>query len=165
MKGNWTDNLRSPLALLLFLGAAVAGVAADLWSKAAAVTNLKDGGAVRFIPGLLHFTYTENHGAVFGLGQGQQTLFIIVSIGAIALLIFLFLTSGKARVFQFILGMLLAGVVGNMYDRLNYGYVRDMIHALPGWQWPEWFVRLLPAAWQPQAGRGLDVFPWIFNVA
>ena len=26
-------------------------------------------------------------------------------------------------------------------------------------------MRLLPAAWQPQAGRGLDVFPWIFNVA
>jgi hypothetical protein len=24
---------------------------------------------------------------------------------------------------------------------------------------------LLPSAWQPPAGRGLDVFPWIFNVA
>src|SRR2546421_495129 len=43
-----------------------------------------------------------------------------------------------------ILGMLLAGVLGNMYDRVVFGYVRDMIHALP--RWPK-------------------LFPWIFNVA
>jgi signal peptidase II len=40
--------------------------------------------------------------------------------------------------------MLLAGVLGNLYDRLMLGYVRDMIHALP--RWP-------------------NFFPWIFNVA
>ena len=64
-----------------------------------------------------------------------------------------------------ILGLLLAGVLGNMYDRMHFGYVRDMIHALPNSQWPDWVVRLLPAAWRPPVGRGLDVFPWIFNVA
>jgi signal peptidase II len=165
MTHRWTDNLRSPLALALFLGTATLGVAADLWSKAAAVANLKDGAIVRFIPGLLHFTYTENHGAVFGLGQGQQGLFLAVSFGAIGFLVFLFLTSGRSLAYQVILGMLLAGVLGNMYDRLHFGYVRDMIHALPNWQWPDWVVRLLPAAWQPPVGRGLDVFPWIFNIA
>jgi signal peptidase II len=165
MTHRWTDNLRSPVGLLLFLGTAAAGLAADLWSKSAAVAYLKDGAIVRFIPNLLHFTYTENHGAVFGLGQGQQTLFVAVSFGAIGFLVFLFLTSARARAYQIILGMLLAGVLGNMYDRLNFHYVRDMIHALPGWQWPQWIVRLLPIAWQPPPGRGLDVFPWIFNVA
>src|SRR5439155_4325825 len=165
MNRSWTDNLRSPLAILLFLGTAAAGLILDLWSKTTAVANLRDGTVVRFLPGLVHFTYTENHGAVFGFGQGQQTLFLAVSFGAIAFLIFLFLASGRSRGYQLILGMLLAGVLGNMYDRFNFGYVRDMIHALPGWQWPGWFVRLLPASWQPPIGRGLDVFPWIFNVA
>jgi signal peptidase II len=165
MTARWIEPLRSPIALVLFAGTAAVGLAIDLWTKAAAVATLKDGHIVRFIPNLIHFTYTENHGAVFGLGQGQQGLFLAVSVAAIGFLGFLFLTSGRSRAYQLILGMLLAGVLGNMYDRLHYGYVRDMIHALPGWQWPSWFVRLLPNAWQPPIGRGLDVFPWIFNVA
>ena len=165
MPNRWTETLRSPAALALFAGAAAVGLGVDLWTKAAAVAHLKDGSIVRVIPGLLQFTYTENHGAVFGLGQGQQTLFLGVSVAAIGFLFFLFLTSGASRAYQLILGMLMAGVLGNMYDRLHFGYVRDMIHALPGWQWPAWVVRLLPNAWQPPIGRGLDVFPWIFNVA
>jgi lipoprotein signal peptidase len=44
---------------------------------------------------------------------------------------------------------------------MRYGYVRDMIHALPGWKWPGWMVNLLPD-WQ---WKYQDVFPWIFNVA
>ena len=165
MKHRWTDNLRSPLALFLFFGVAAIGLTADLWSKAAAKARLYDGDVVHFIPNVLNFTYTENRGAVFGLGQGQQTLFLIVSIGAVAFLAFLFFSSGKSRIYQFILGMLLAGVLGNMYDRVAFGYVRDMIHALPGWHWPSWIVERLPMNWQPPVGRELEVFPWIFNIA
>src|SRR5215216_4596671 len=91
---HWTDNFRSPLALLLFFGVAAAGVLLDLWAKAAAVTNLRDEPPYRFIRGWLHFTYTENHGAVFGIAQGARTIFLIVSIGAILFLVFLFMTSG-----------------------------------------------------------------------
>jgi signal peptidase II len=165
MKHRWTDNLRSPIALLLFFGVAAVGLFADLWSKSAAKAKLDDGEIVHFIPNVLNFTYTENRGAVFGLGQGQQTLFLLVSIGAVAFLIFLFLSSGKSRIYQLILGMLLAGVLGNMYDRVAFGYVRDMIHALPGCHWPSWVVDRLPNSWQPPLGRELEVFPWIFNIA
>jgi signal peptidase II len=70
---------------------------------------------------------------------------VAVSIGAILFLTYLFATSKRRQWFyQLVLGLLLAGVLGNMYDRVVYGYVRDMIHALP--RWP-------------------DLFPWIFNVA
>lgn len=165
MNRDWTLNLRSPLAVALFLGTAGVGVGADLWSKAAAVEHLKHGRVIEFIPHLLHLTYTENHGAVFGLGKGQQTLFVAVSVAAIAFLSFLFLTSGRARLYQFVLGMLLGGVIGNMYDRLRFGYVRDMLHGLPGWHWPDWVVNMLPRGWQPMPGQGLEVFPWVFNIA
>ena len=64
------------------------------------------------------------------------------------------------------LGMLLAGVLGNMYDRLRLGYVRDMIHGLPGVIWPQWVVNLLPASMLPPSASGrVEVFPWIFNIA
>src|SRR5215212_4889576 len=127
------ENLRSLPALLCFFGTAAIGLTVDLWSKAAAVEHLAFGQVVRFIPGLLHFEYTRNYGAVFGLGQGQKVLFVTVSILAIAFLTYLFASSGRARIYQIILGMLLAGVLGNMYDRVQLGYVRDMLHGLPGW--------------------------------
>jgi signal peptidase II len=139
-----TDNLRSPAALARFLLTTVLGLGLDLWTKVLAETYLRGAEPIRFIPGWLHFTYTENRGAVFGIGQGQRSLFLVVSVLAIGFLTYLFATSGRQRFYQLVLGMLLAGVLGNLYDRYHYGYVRDMIHALP--RWP-------------------NAFPWIFNVA
>jgi signal peptidase II len=156
------DNFRSPLALMLFFGTTAAGLLVDLWTKVLSfrrlVTDFYQVGEtvhvnsrdVSFIPGWLHFHATVNQGAVFGLGQGRRWLFVVVSILAIAFLTYLFSASGRQRFYQFVLGMLLAGVLGNMYDRIFHGYVRDMIYALPGWKWP---------------GTSVDVFPWIFNVA
>ena len=153
------DTLRSPLALMLFFGTTLTGLALDLWTKALAVDHLASGHVARVLPGLLHFTYTENRGAVFGMGQGQRWLFVAVSLAAIAFLTYLFALSDGRRFYQFLLGMLLAGVLGNMYDRVVYGYVRDMILALPDWDWPEGIARFLPARMPRQ------VFPWVFNVA
>ncbi len=144
LSGHWTDNFRSPAAMARFVLVMGVGLALDLWTKVLAETHLRDTEPVRFIHGWLHFTYTENRGAVFGIGQGQRPLFLFVSVIAIGFLTYLFATSGRQRFYQFVLGMLLAGVLGNLYDRYHFGYVRDMIHALP--RWP-------------------NAFPWIFNVA
>jgi signal peptidase II len=140
--------LRSPGALLRFFLVAGVGVALDLWTKAVAFSSPSLWREpYRFIPGWLEFEAVQNQGAVFGLGQGRRVLFVAVSIGAIAFLLYLFATSGKRpiyQIYQILLGMLLAGVLGNLYDRVMFGYVRDMIHAVP--QWPKFF-------------------PWVFNVA
>lgn len=170
-----TENFRSPLALALFVGTTVLGLAADLTTKVwafkalpTAILTQPDGRVVvysdtyRFLPGWLEFTCTANQGAVFGLGQGQRALFIVVSILAIGFLSFLFARSDRHRGYQLILGMLLAGVLGNMYDRITLGYVRDMIHGLPGFHWPgQWTLGLIDYPSPPTR----DVFPWIFNVA
>jgi signal peptidase II len=170
------DTLKSPSALSRFVLATFAGLGLDLASKAYAWHALLIGydtdfftgeskarySVVRFIPGWLHFELTMNRGAVFGLGQGQRWLFLIVSAAAIAFLTYLFALSHKKQWFyQLLLGILLAGVLGNMYDRIVYGYVRDMIHALPGQKWPEGLVAHLPG----HDWKSADIFPWIFNVA
>jgi signal peptidase II len=163
-----TDNFKNPAAVARFFLVCLIGLGLDLWSKHYAFTHLADAAApltdprpsvVKFIPGWLHFEITINRGAVFGLGQGQKWLFLAVSVVAIVFLSYLFATSHHQRLYQVILGMLLAGVLGNMYDRIAYGYVRDMIHALPHWKWP--------GAWQVLSypGEGREVFPFIFNVA
>lgn len=156
------SSVRSPAALARFVLTTFIGLGLDLWTKSLAAAHLAGGRGVRFIPGWLHFEYTENRGAVFGIGQGHRWLFVFVSILAIAFLSWLFAASRKAQWFyQILLGVLLAGVLGNMYDRIVLSYVRDMIWALPGWHWPgTWVIPLLG-----YPGPQRDVFPWIFNVA
>jgi signal peptidase II len=168
------DNFRSPAALTRFFLTTIVGLAADLATKAWAFATLADSittlpngrifvdsRSYDFIPYLIRFDVTANQGAVFGIGQGQRWIFVIVSIGAIAFLSFLFANSGRQRLYQIVLGMLLAGVLGNLYDRITLGYVRDMIHAFPGSHWPGFVRGFFPnSAW----ARG-ELFPWIFNVA
>jgi len=164
------ENLRSPAALARFALTCLIGLGLDLFTKWYAFVHLAPQTAgfqddrprvVRFIPQWLHFEITTNRGAVFGLGQGQKALFLGVSVLAILALVYLFATSKQQRFYQFILGMLLAGVLGNAYDRIVFGHVRDMIHALPGWTWPgTWQAPLLN-----YPGKGREVFPFIFNVA
>ena len=163
-----TDNFRRPAAMARFVLVCLIGLGLDLWSKSYAFQHLALATdpptdirprVVQFIPGWVHFEITTNQGAVFGVGQGQKWLFLSVSVLAIGFLSYLFATSDRQRFYQFILGMLLAGVLGNMYDRIVFSHVRDMIHALPGWHWPgTWHVGSYP-------GRDRDVFPFIFNVA
>ena len=144
-----TQNLRSTPAMLRFVLATGLGLTLDLVSKRLAFAKLSDlPGGYAFIPGWLHFQVMENHGAVFGIAQGQRWALVAVSIGAIGFILYLFLMSGRQWATQIVLGMLLAGVLGNMWDRLEYGYVRDMIYALPG-----------------RTVAGHEVFPWIFNIA
>jgi signal peptidase II len=155
-------NFRSPVALICFVLTMLIGFGVDQWSKQAAFSKLSDGVETRssglivpinprrvvVIPGWLQLDVTCNQGAVFGIGQGKRTLFVLVSIAAILFISYLFATSGDQHFYQIVLGMLLAGVLGNLYDRIQYHYVRDLIHALP-----DKFVFGHPA------------FPWIFNVA
>jgi signal peptidase II len=151
------ENFRNPYALARFFLTAMIGLALDLWSKSAAFATLANlhskptGGydfepirSIDFIPGWVHFEVTLNPGAVFGIGQGKIIIFKIVSVVAFLFLTGLFACSGKRRFNQFIFGLLMAGVLGNLYDRIVYSGVRDMIRVLP--QWP-------------------NLFPWIFNVA
>src|SRR5689334_4716590 len=87
--------LRSVAALSRFFLTTIVGLAVDLWTKVWAFDTLASnqtnvGGFVRvdsrtyeFIPGWLHFHCTANEGAVFGIGQGNRWLFVLVSVLAI----------------------------------------------------------------------------------
>jgi len=123
-----------------------------------AVNQLDGGRVVDLIHGWLQFEFLENPGAVFGIAPGKRMIFLAVSVAAVVFLTYLFSSSGGRPFYQIILGLLLAGVLGNMYDRIEIGKVRDMIHMLPGWRWPDGFHRVLK--FLPD-----EVFPYIFNVA
>ena len=152
------NTLASPAALARFFLTAAVGLFADLWSKNVAVANLSDGRVIEAIHGWLQFEFILNPGAVFGIAPGKTVIFLIVSVAAVIFLTYLFYTSSGRPFYQIILGLLMAGVLGNMYDRVEIGKVRDMIHMLPGWHWPAGVRHVLP--FLPD-----EVFPYIFNVA
>jgi signal peptidase II len=153
------ENFRNPLAMLRFFGVCTLGLAIDVLVKYIAQYHLEGGYVHVFLPGWLQFEWVQNYGAVFGIGAGKRWLFVAISVFAFAFLTYLFATSRRQWGYQIILGMLMAGVLGNLYDRAKYGYVRDMFRALPGWK--------VPGEWQllgyPPVGR--EVFPYVFNVA
>jgi len=85
------------------------------------------------IPGVLSFQYTQNPGASFGLfGEAEwaHVFFIVLSFLFIAgffVFNFMFNKDLKGKVYSVGCGLLIGGIVGNLIDRLAFGYVRDFI--------------------------------------
>ena len=110
---------------------------------------------------LLDLRLVINRGAVFGIGAHKRFFFIAFTLAALTagLVVFGRFTTRSQWLAHVALGLILAGGLGNLYDRIVYGVVRDFLHLLPGWH--------LPFGWRyPQfLGGGNEVFPWVFNVA
>ena len=110
------------------------------------------------IPGrILDFQLVLNDGAIFGIGSQQRLFFIIftfIDLG-IAGYIFAKQTTASCTVAHIALGLILGGGLGNLYDRIFIGRVRDFFYMLPdrhlpfGLSWP---------------GGNTELFPWVFNV-
>lgn len=70
-----------------------------------------------------YFSFTKNYGAAFGFLQGYRLLFVAVAV-IVVFLIFKY----KNKLNNLALGLLLGGTIGNLIDRLVYGYVIDFIN-------------------------------------
>jgi signal peptidase II len=131
---------------LAYLSAAAAVYMADQASKAWAVRRLKAGEVVRVWDGLLHFSYAENPGIAFGRLQeggefGRWMLASLAGLAVVGLLLYFFRTSRTDDRLLGALALLLAGVSGNLTDRVRFGHVVDFIDVFIGsYQWPTFNV-------------------------
>lgn len=115
--------------LALFFGIAAVGCSIDLWTKSWIFDRLGNqlvsGGPVRepwvLIDGILSLETHLNEGALFGIGQGQITLFVVLSLFAALGILAWVLVGGaiRDRMLVVSLGMILGGILGNLYDRLG----------------------------------------------
>lgn len=97
----------------------------DQITKAIALTKLASIVSVPAIGKIVSLTLVKNTGAAFGLFKYQTTVFISISLIAIAFTIF-YLAKKKAS-FYLPFALILGGAVGNLIDRLRFGYVVDFI--------------------------------------
>lgn len=111
-------GLSTVLIVILFL--------VDQWIKHAVVAGIALGGTHTVVPGLLSLTYLRNDGAAWSMLAGQQWLFIIISLAALVVMVWFFIRYRRDWHYEIGLAFMIAGTLGNFYDRLINGFVVDM---------------------------------------
>jgi len=107
------------------------GVLLDRITKLWAIDRLKGQPAIELISGVLEFRYLENRGAAFGILQNQKSFFLIMTtVVVLALFYVLYRMPFQKAYLGYHIGasLLLAGALGNYWDRIFYEYVVDFIY-------------------------------------
>ena len=159
---------RDPRAVVTALIVTFVVIGVDLIGKALAFRfvagapvspeSVPDHEAVGVIPYILSLKLVPNRGAVFGIGQGHRLVFVLVGVVAVIVVVIAFVRSAAHRRFLHVaLALILAGALGNLYDRVIFGMVRDMLWLFPG-------VKLPFGLTWPGSGSD-ELYPWVFNIA
>ena len=92
------------------------------------VAELMGGGSVTAVPYILDLTYSENRGVAFGLFQNSTVFFAITT--SIVIIIFgylLYKNYKKSKLFSIAASLIVGGGLGNLFERVTYGYVVDYL--------------------------------------
>lgn len=111
------------LALAVFL----LDRASKIWAASGALDHPRI-----VLPGILRFAYVQNTGAAFGFLQGRTSLLAAITAAVLlALLVGLCIWGARVPpVARCALWVMLGAGVGNLWDRVFYGYVVDFIQVL-----------------------------------
>lgn len=86
------------------------------------------GDELQVIPGFFSLRYVKNTGAAWGMMAGLNDWLVLLS-GLILMVLIVFRRRivGRRRIHEVCAGLMIAGVVGNLIDRLRLGYVVDFL--------------------------------------
>ena len=103
--------------------------AVDQLTKFLVVQNIPLYDHIPAIPGLFRLTYVQNTGAAFSMLQDQQWLFLVIFLVLTAAIVYDFAKKSMpfTKLERWCIAAIYAGGLGNMIDRLRFGYVVDMI--------------------------------------
>ncbi|MGI6597600.1 MAG: signal peptidase II [bacterium] len=111
----------------IFIGAGII-VALDQLTKALIRYFLLPGQSWPIWSGVFHFSYLQNPGAAFGLLKHQTGLLVAVTaVVVVAILLYAGRLEPHMVLLRWAMILVLGGAVGNLVDRLRYGYVVDFL--------------------------------------
>ena len=113
--------------LILILSFSI--VILDQFTKHLIRSNMTIGDMITVIPEFFSITYIRNTGAAWGMMSGLNGLLIALSIVMLTVLIIFrrsFITD--TLIHKIAAGLMIAGIVGNLIDRMRLSYVVDFLH-------------------------------------
>ena len=126
-------------------GFAIAVLVLDQLTKAWIISglDLRELGHIQVLPPLFNLTWVENRGVSFGLfGDGSARWMLSAFSIAVAGILGWWALRADRRLLISAIGLIMGGALGNVIDRIRFGFVVDFLDF-----------------------SGTGVFPWVFNVA
>lgn len=137
--------MKIPRIALAAYGFALLIIVIDQLTKAWIISglDLREVGRVLVWPPILNFTWVENRGVSFGLfGDGSARWLLSLFSVVVAGILGWWALKADRRLLITAIGLVMGGAIGNVIDRIRFGFVVDFLDF---------------------SGTGL--FPWVFNVA
>jgi signal peptidase II len=137
---------RDLLWKLVYLATAGGVFLIDQMTKAWAVTRLRFGEDISLIPNFLNLAYAQNTGVAFSMlddhgTSGRWGLSVVALIAGVMVIYFFWRTPRTDDRILGALALLLAGIAGNVTDRVRLGFVVDFIDVQFGsWHYPTFNV-------------------------
>ena len=121
-----------------FAAVALAGLVADIVTKIVVVDRLDPAAPIRLLGGLLTLRLIRNPGAAFSLGERYTFIFALLSVAVLLFVLVRLAPRIGHPGWAVALGLLVAGVAGNLTDRLFRapGFLRG--HVVDFLQLPHW---------------------------
>lgn len=115
----------------IMLVSTVVLIGIDQITKIWATSALANGRVISVIDGVFEFAFAKNTGVAFSMLEGKHWIFIPVTIliGVAILTMMLRSPLRRYRLFNITCVLILSGAIGNLIDRMVYGYVVDFLHA------------------------------------
>lgn len=125
----------------------VVSIVVDQITKNAIHTKFRWGESIPIINGLFSLTYVRNSGAAFGMLHAapsyfREPFFILVPIVAMAIIGFVYYRLKEDQTLTALsLSLIFSGAIGNLIDRLRFGYVIDFLDFyVKDYHWPAFNV-------------------------
>ena len=133
---------RLPYAVLV-----VATLVLDRWTKVLIRHRFDLNETIPVIDGFFNITYVRNTGVAFGIFSSISSpaksvlLSVFTACAAVVVVTYSVRSPARNRLLQIALSLILGGALGNLYDRLAYGYVVDFLEFYAGnYHWPSFNV-------------------------
>ena len=101
----------------------------DQLSKFMINLNMKVSESITIIPKFFSITYARNFGAAWSMLEGKTLFFVMIGVIALGFMAYFFKHSkSNEYLTKFGLILMMSGTLGNLIDRICFGYVRDFLH-------------------------------------
>lgn len=103
----------------------------DQLTKYLAISFLKGNESIPIIKNIFELSYVENKGAAFGIFQNKGVFLTIIALIILGIIICYYRkipNNKKYNIIRFTLILIMTGAIGNVIDRVLYGYVVDFLY-------------------------------------